>query len=79
MTGAEELAAILRLHARALGQNAHVILETRSDLRRLAHLLDPEEECQHQAYATVDTEGYKNLLSHRCLDCDHTWSTYKNL
>lgn len=73
MTGAE-LAAILRVHARALGQNAHVMLETRADLRRVAQLLDPEV-CEHLAYSTVTARENPSLRSHRCLDCDHAWST----
>jgi hypothetical protein len=73
MTGAE-LAAILRVHARALGQNAHVMLETRADLRKLAQLLDPEV-CTHAAYASA-VSPHGTLISYRCLDCDHAWTTY---
>jgi hypothetical protein len=71
MTGAE-LAAILRVHARALGQNAHVMLETRADLRKLAQLLDPRE-CLHEAHAATQSP-HGTLISFRCLDCDHAWS-----
>lgn len=70
MTG-EELADMLRVHARALGQNAHAMLETRADLRRVAQLLDPQV-CTHRAYASEVVRG--GLMSFRCLDCDHAWS-----
>jgi hypothetical protein len=71
LTGAD-LAAILRVHARALGQNAFTMLETRADLRNLAQLLDPID-CNHEAHATTPLWSGKN--KHRCLDCDTEWVT----
>lgn len=71
MTGAE-LAEILRVNARMLGQNAAVMQETRADLRRLAQILDPQE-CTHQARASRLGKA-KTRTYFRCLDCDHEWS-----
>jgi len=73
MTGSE-LAAVLRVHARALGQNAFTMLETRADLRKLAQLLDPID-CKHEAHATTEITPLSrpSYQRHRCLDCDKEW------
>jgi hypothetical protein len=70
MTGAE-LAQRLRIVARALGQNATFMEETKRELRALAAVLDPQD-CVHEAYSSTQ-RGL--IMSYRCLDCGHGWSS----